>query len=381
MSVVSEGNERGHEKRIDWNGHPVNAWIPRPVADQDLSTSTATARQTEQAIAAIRGSGQLSGRFESVALLLERAEGVASTWVEGLRVPLVEVAAAEIGETRDRSAMQIADNQSVVRHALAAPEQDLQIADLHQWQRQLMGSSALPGAMIGRFRMTQSWVGGTSPRDAALVPPPPDLVEPLMADLVAFANSEQSDPVTQAAVAHAQFETIHPYADGNGRIGRILVGWILARRLGITRPPPVSVFIAQDQGGYLAGLTLFRMGHLDNWVMWMSSVLLLAGDAATSVMTRSEELLNEWNGRIADLREDATARNVLDLLGEHPVVSSELLVTRLGVSSRAALNALQALASAGIVQPYEKTPLRPGRPRHYWVAGELLNLISGWPGS
>ena len=104
-------------------------------------------------------------------------------------------------------------------------------------------------------------------------------------------------------------------------------------------------------------------------------------EAARSVMTRSEELRNMWNGRIGDLREDATARKVLNLLSEHPVVSSELLVDRFGVSGRAALNALHSLAIAGILQPYEKAPFRPGRPRRYWVAGELLDVISGWPGT
>jgi Fic family protein len=69
-----------------------------------------------------------------------------------------------------------------------------------------------------------------------------------MDDLVAFANAEWVVPVTQAAVAHAQFEIIHPYGDGNGRIGRILIGWVLAHRIGITVPPPVSVFIARDPG-------------------------------------------------------------------------------------------------------------------------------------
>ena len=85
--------------------------------------------------------------------------------------------------------------------------------------------------MVGAYRTEQSWVGGTSPRDAAYVPPPPALIEELMDDLIAFANDDTLDPVTQAALVHAQFESIHPYADGNGRIGRVLIGWVLARRL------------------------------------------------------------------------------------------------------------------------------------------------------
>ncbi|MDZ7732438.1 MAG: Fic family protein [Acidimicrobiia bacterium] len=92
--------------------------------------------------------------------------------------------------------------------------------------------------MVGRYRDAQGWIGGSSPLDAGLVPPPPAHLPYLMDDLVAFANADEPDPVTQAAVLHAQFETIHPYGDGNGRLGRVLVGWLLARRLRIALPHP-----------------------------------------------------------------------------------------------------------------------------------------------
>ena len=149
----------------------------------------------------------------------------------------------------------------------------------------------LPRHLVGAYRAEQSWVGGTSPRDAAFVPPPPELVHGLMEDLVAFANDDSLDPVTQAAVLHAQFEIIHPFGDGNGRIGRVLIGWLLARRLGIALPPPVSVLIARDPGGYLAGLTLFRLGQLDPWVEWLAAALERSSDAAAGLMSGSEKLL------------------------------------------------------------------------------------------
>jgi len=85
-----------------------------------------------------------------------------------------------------------------------------------------------------------------------------------MDDLVAYANTDHFDPVTHAALLHAQFETIHPYGDGNGRLGRILIGWVLARRRLVDKlPPPISVLIARDPGGYISGLHLFRDGSVD----------------------------------------------------------------------------------------------------------------------
>jgi len=364
---------------VTWGGAPVRAWVPHLLASQDFEVGIGTARRTEQAIAAVRASGDASHRFEPLALLLLRAEGVASSYIEGLRAPLADVAAAEVGDTSNATAAWVADNLRAVRHALDGAGHNLAIEDIHEWHRRLMGPTGrLPEEMVGAFRTAQSWIGGTSPRRASFVPPPPERVEDLMVDLVDFVNAEWLDPVTQAAVAHAQFETIHPYGDGNGRIGRILIGWILAHRTGITVPPPVSVFIARDPGGYLAGLTRFRLGELDPWVEWMAAELQDSSEAALALLVRSEQLLKEWRRRIDDLRVDATARRVLPILIERPVVSSDLLAERVAVSERAARTALATLAERGILEPYNKTAAGPGRPRHFWVASELIAMVANW---
>jgi Fic family protein len=379
MTPLAEGGERGHEEAIVWNGAPASAWVPHLLASQDFEVGIRTARRTEQAIAAVRAGGAALARFEPVALLLLRAEGVASSSMEGLRTPLIDVAAAEIGDTSNPTAGWVADNLAAVRQALDGAGRNLAVNDIHEWHRRLMGpTSRLPKEMVGAFRSAQSWIGGTSPRDASFVPPPPGRVDDLMADLVAFVNAEWVDPVTQAAVAHAQFETIHPYGDGNGRIGRILIGWILAHGIGITVPPPVSVFMARDPGGYLAGMTRFRLGELDPWVDWLAAELLYSSEAASGLIERSEQLLVGWGGRVDDLRADATARRVLPLLVEHPVVSSDLVATRVEVSERAARAALTMLADRGILQPYEGASAGPGRPRRLWVASDVITLVTSW---
>jgi Fic family protein len=379
MDGIGEGRERGHEETVAWNGARVRTWIPDPLAGQNFEVGIRTARRTEQAIAAVLASGAASDRFEPLAMLLLRAEGIASSDIEGLHTPLADVAAAEVGETTNSTAAWVADNLAAVRNALNFARRNLTLEDIHEWHGRLMGPTGrLPEDMVGAFRTAQSWIGGTSPRDATFLPPPPERVEDLMADLVGFVNADGVDPVTQAAVAHAQFETIHPYGDGNGRIGRIMIGWILARRTGITVPPPVSVFIARDPGGYLAGLTLFRFGQLDPWVEWLATKLQSSSEAAQGLVLRSEELLKEWSRRIADLRTDATARLVLPVLLEHPVVSSDLVAGRVGVSERAARAALTSLADRDILQPYERASVRPGRPRRFWIATELIAMITNW---
>jgi Fic family protein len=376
---VAGDSERGREVPVVWNGAEVQAWVPTPLRGQAFDLGLKASRLTERAAAAAVAAGGRSAHFGPLATLLLRSEGVASSYIEGLRAPLADVAAAEVGGALSEAASYVADNLDAVVGALASPRRALTEADILGWHRLLTESGgALPADMVGAYRSEQSWVGGTSPRDAAFVPPPPELIGGLMEDLVAFAHDESLDPVTQASIIHAQFESIHPFGDGNGRIGRVLIGWVLSHRLALTVPPPVSVVIARDPGGYLAGLTLFRMGHLDPWVEWMATALERSSVAANDLIARSEDLLADWRTRLGGVREDAAARRVIDLLAEQPVLSAADVAQRLGVSARSGQSALALLAARGIVERYRPGHAGPGRPTHYWVARELIELVSGW---
>ena len=143
----------------------------------------------------------------------------------------MEVIAAELGDgAGDADAAWVADNLHAVTDALAAATRHgtLTVDELHGWHRSLMARSGIAVEHVGAFRTAEGWIGGRSPADAAFVPPPPELVPDLVDDLVEFVNRDDVDAITQAAVADGQFETIHPYSDGNGRIGRVLVLWVLA---------------------------------------------------------------------------------------------------------------------------------------------------------
>lgn len=372
----------GRELVISWGGRRAVVWLPDRL-DQGLpSLSDPVIRGTERALAAVARAGdRLPTDWEPLARLLLRAEGVASSQIEGIRAPLDEIAAAELGAGGvSETAGWVADNLAAIQTALAERDADLTVDTLHRWHARLMGHSNLPVEMVGAFRPVQGWIGGTSPVDAVFVPPPPDVIAGLMDDLIAFIDAGDVDPITQAAVAHAQFETIHPYADGNGRIGRVLVSWLLARRIGVAVPPPLSVLIARDPGGYLSGLHAFRAGELNAWIGWFSEVVARAGEAASALIGGVGDLLTAWEARVADLRGDAAGRRAVPLMVERPVISAALLAARLTVSERAARNALSQLAERGIVAPLATVSGSRGRPRNWWVASELIELLRTWGG-
>ncbi|HVF76106.1 MAG TPA: Fic family protein [Acidimicrobiales bacterium] len=371
----------GREVPILWNGRRARAWVPDLLAARDLSLTERTTRGTERAAAlARRSNDQLPRQWEALGRLLLRTEGVASSFIEGVGAPLVDVAVAELDPAVGEHAAWVADNLKAVQSAVGeAQEGPLRVRSLHRWHGLIMrGTRHLPPRLVGTPRKEQGWIGGTSPLDAALVTPPPDAVERLLTDLVEFVNRTDVDPVTQAAVAHAQFEVIHPYADGNGRVGRVLVGWVLSRRLGLVTPPPVSVRIATDRGGYLAGLTHFRLGQADPWVAWFADVVGGAGEASINLVHDVQELQAQWTDRLTDVRTDATARQVLSLLPQHPVLGAATVADALDVSERAGRAALETLARYEIVERFDRVAQGRGRPRKWWVAPELIALVSAW---
>jgi len=368
---------------VQWRGTIVQAWVPDPLAERDLSVTEATVRRTEQAVAAVRRARDaMPERWEALARLLLRAEGIASSFIEGVRAPLAEVAAAELDPTVGETALWVADNLAAVRAAVGEAHGDpCSAASLHRWHRTLMaGASHLPAHLVGAPRDAQGWIGGTSPLDATLVTPPPQLVGGLLEDLAEFVNRDDIDPVTQAAAAHAQFETIHPYADGNGRVGRVLIGWILTRRLALLSPPPVSVRIAVDRGGYLSQMTLFRLGQVDPWVRWFADVVGGAGDATVNLVAAVAKLEARWDARLTGVRADAAARRTIGLLAQHPVLASSTVADELGISERAGRSALNTLAANGIIAPFKPSAHPQGRPRRWWVATELVDLVTAWSG-
>jgi Fic family protein len=196
----------------------------------------------------------------------------------------------------------------------------------------------------------------------------PDLLD----DLIGLINLDDLPAVSQAAIVHSQFETIHPFADGNGRAGRCLVHVVLKRRGVAPRVvPPISVVLAANARQYIAGLVDFRDGRIDDWVGLFADAIGVAVDKAKELWARVDELLAAFIQRAGSPRSDSVARRIIWSLPAQPVVSAETVASRHSVTATAARAALNRLEAAGVL-----VPTRVGRRRNReWISDELFQVF------
>lgn len=385
VTNIGEEELEGTEVPVVWRGRRFRAFIPKLLSERRLDIDGRAAAKCGAAeLSMARGAEILPEDYAPLARLLLRAEGIASSYIEGVAAPLVEVVLAENEPLGGRTvaswvSANLAATGRAVAHAAATDR--LTIDELCSWHETLMAGSPTSVRHVGCVRQEQGWIGGNSPLEAHLVTPPADRLEELLGDLLEFVNDEVLPPVESAAVAHAQFELIHPFADGNGRIGRVLVSWLLTRRLRLLVPPPVSVRIAADVGGYASGLVQYRFGHTSAWVGWFADAASGAGRAQEELVALVDGLRREWEsrlsrrGKVRALRSDAAAWKVLDLLPRNLVLSAPIVAEKLGLTRKAAGDALKTLVEVGVLTPQSPAPsVGPGRPAQLYVSEELLGF-------
>lgn len=236
----------------------------------------------------------------------------------------------------------------------------------------------------GSFRAEQNWIGGSSynPCSAVFVPSPEGEVAGLMADLCAFVNSDALPPVVQAALAHAQFETIHPFVDGNGRTGRALVHVVLRRR-GLTPDavPPISLILATRADDYVAGLTAYRyvgppgetaaVEGMNRWISTFAAATTRAAVDARSFEDRIEALQASWRERLGRVRTGSAVAELLERLPGTPIVTVNGVAALIGRSVTAANDAIERFVQAGIL-----SQLTFGRRNRAWEAAEILDAFT-----
>ena len=316
---------------------------------------------------------------EGLATTLLRAEALGSSFIEGLRASNKRLAlAAYEPVAADPTARSVVGNVRAMERAIAigAERRQFRLDDLLDIHRTLLEGTTEEG-FAGVVRTDQNWIGGrgTSPRDAAFIPPPADRVRALLDDLVAYVNVDDLPAVAQAAVAHAQFETIHPFGDGNGRAGRCLIHVIFRRRGVAPRlAPPISVVLATNARRYVAGLTDFREDRVDDWIGRFADSTAQAVRSTERLRTQIDALLEELIARAGSPRADSVARKIILGLPKQPIVSAAVAASSYGVTPTAARAALNRLEEAAVI-----APTRIGRRRdREWISDELFQLLDSF---
>jgi Fic family protein len=353
-------------------GCDYDAYVPDPLLERSFNFEgevAATVAQAEAAILQLNENATTLLNTEALARILLRAEAVASSRIEGLVVGvrrlLHEQVNREMGEkSTDVTAAEIISNIDAMSMAVDSVRagDTITLDQILQFHERLLEGTRL-SRHGGQLRQVQNWIGGTeyNPCAAEYVPPPAELVRELMGDLIAFSSDDVLSPVAQASIAHAQFETIHPFVDGNGRTGRALIHMILRRRgLAERVLTPVSLILATWSKAYVNGLDGYRYhGSPDSkaahdginaWVSQFSIACVRACKDATSFEIQAKAFEDEWREKVGKVRANSATDLLLKALPGAPVVSVAGAAKLIGRTFPAANNAISSLVEAGILK-------------------------------
>ena len=324
-----------------------SALVPR-IAESTPSLGTATWALLDAAtIAVAKFEGVHAHGVVPFAPLLLRSESMASSRIENLKSSARKVLEAELTAAGSPSARLIVANTRLMREAI---EEDSPSTDAIRAMHRVLLREDAP-EIAGELRTEPVWIGGRehSPPDALFVPPHQDQVKELLGDLEAFMARTDIPALAHAAVAHAQFETIHPFAGGNGRTGRALVH-VMLKKHGLSRGTalPVSAGLLAQTTTYFTALDDYREGKVEPIVKLFAEAAVQAAEQGTWLSRQLQEIQREWKARL-NARGDALAWDVLPLLLRRPVLTASAVAEELHTSSPNARNALDRLSKDGIV--------------------------------
>jgi Fic family protein len=314
--------------------------------------------------------------LESLGRQLLRSEALASSQIEGLSIPHRKLAEAELeGRPGPHRALEIMGNVRALERAMEIGAQpgDLTLDSIVAIHRELAVAQPLD-RIAGQIREETSWIGGTSPANAEYVGPPHKYVRPLLDDLCEFMNRDDISPIPQAAIAHAQFELIHPFGDGNGRVGRCLIHVLFRRRgIALRYVPPISLVLGANKDAYIAGLQSFRTGDIDGWVQQFARAVEVAAERAREFSAEVAALQAKWRELVQPVRSDAAVLPLIDLLPRYPVITAAVAERELDRSRPATINALSRLREVGALKRH-----RNQKKGDSWEAKELFRLLANF---
>lgn len=386
---MPDGHGMNKRERMGGAYHP---YVPDTLSDYEFMLAPSCAEavgRAQESLTRLEGSRTLVDT-EPLARILLRAEAVSSSRIEGLEMPASKLLEYEeldrlgVDHRLDGTEAQVLGNLHALVESLGNVKagSSITLDTICDLNRTLLRGGTRLEDVGGRIRAEQNWIGGNrvNPVGAAYVPPEPEEVPQLMADLVSFINGSELPPVATAALAHAQLETIHPFADGNGRVGRALVHVIL-KSAGFSQStvPPVSLILATDRERYISNLEAFRYtdqalrsDSMNEWTEYFANALTLSCGRAAEFEQALLRIREGWLARTR-FRADSAARQLIDLLLGTPAISIKTAQTLTGRSYPAARGAILACVEAGILRQNSKN-----RKSGIYVADEVVTAFNAY---
>jgi Fic family protein len=354
----------GEYSTLKVGGEAVRSFVPHPLPPRPALEIDSRLREAlDQALLAL-------GRLDSVTTLLPdtqlflymyvRKEAVLSSRIEGTQSSLSDLLLFELDEAPGvplDDVVEVSNYVAAMKHGHDRLREGFPLSNrlLREVHGLLLAKGRGSDRDPGEFRRSQNWIGGTRPGNALFVPPPADRVQGCMAGLEKFLHDkpERTPVLLKAALAHVQFETIHPFLDGNGRVGRLLIPLVLCQEQVLREPLLyMSLYLKEHRARYFELLSAVRLaGDWESWVLFFAEGIREMADGAVATARKLEEISVEDRARIAALgRVSGSALRIHHTLQRRPLVSIAHLVAEAHMSAPTAASALAALANAGVVR-------------------------------
>jgi Fic family protein len=367
---------------------PYEAAVPAAIAESTLQVDAGLQGEAEDAVREIarfdaevtaiaerraaREGDDAATELAPLASVLLRTESASSSEIEGVTAGARALAMAAIEAKAGPNAQLVTANVIAMQRAVALAD-DISVDTLLAAHSTLLDSHAY--AAPGRLRDQQVWIGrnALSPHTASFVPPHHTRVSTALDDLIAFVHRVDLPVLAHVAIAHAQFETIHPCNDGNGRVGRTLVHAML-RHSGVTRTltVPVSAGLLTDTSGYFQALTDYREGYVETIIRQFINASFRAISNGRALVDELENVYGDWSEKLP-ARRGSAARRLLPHLLHQPAVNVAYVESATGVALSAAQRAVEQLEDAEILKRTSGS-----RRNRVWIAQDVVDALDAF---
>jgi Fic family protein len=359
--------------RADRQLREVTVALPPLIRDRDYPIERPLAAMTTASAGDLGHLDLVHGRtLEALNHLQLRTESVDSSKIENVDASLADYGRALLGIGANASAVSMASATAALARMISDAEASRRITSeaILRAHEELFRRHPDEAHRAGKFRTTQNWVGGSdySPLGALHVPPPPETVADYLDDLFAYANRDDVPTLVQAAIVHAQFESIHPFIDGNGRIGRALIHAVLRRRRATRHlTVPIASALVAHRERYFGALEHYRAGLAAPLIAMMASATSVATAESWQTAAHLKDLRREWQQAVGGTRAGTPLHRLLDLLTEVPIVNVALVMERVDASETTAREAIERLTDAKVLTKAARSRRAP-----VWLASSVL---------